>query len=78
MRADLPRDRLVRIARRIVVSVVGFTVLAIGIAMIVLPGPAVVMIPAGLAILGTEYVWARRFLHKVKERATRLRTTRRP
>ncbi len=61
-----------RIARRIVVSVVGFTVLAIGVAMIVLPGPAVIMIPAGLAILGTEYLWARRFLAHVRARAARL------
>ena len=41
-----------RLARRIAVSVVGFTVLAIGIAMIALPGPAFIVIPAGLGILG--------------------------
>lgn len=58
-----------RLARRIVISIVGFTVLAIGIAMIALPGPAFVVIPAGLAILGLEFAWARRWLHKVKEKA---------
>jgi tellurite resistance protein TerC len=58
-----------RLARRIAVSVVGFTVLAIGIAMIALPGPAFIVIPAGLGILGLEFAWARRWLQKVKEKA---------
>lgn len=53
-------------ARRIAVSLVGFTVLAVGIAMIVLPGPAIVVIPVGLGILGLEFAWARRWLRKVK------------
>ena len=57
-----------RWARRIAISVVGGTVLAIGVAMIVLPGPALVVIPLGLAILGAEYAWARRWLRKVKSR----------
>jgi tellurite resistance protein TerC len=54
-------------ARRVVVFVVGFTVLMIGVAMIVLPGPAFVVIPIGLAILATEFVWARRWLKTAKE-----------
>ena len=49
-------------------AVSGFTVLLIGVAMIVLPGPAMLMIPIGLAILATEFVWARRLLKKVKEK----------
>ena len=53
--------------RRIVIAVLGFSVVLIGIVMIVLPGPAVVVIPAGLAILGTEFVWARQLLKKVKQ-----------
>jgi tellurite resistance protein TerC len=55
-----------RTARRVVVAVIGSTVLTIGIAMVVLPGPAVVMIPVGLAILATEFVWARRWLAKIR------------
>jgi len=58
-----------RLARRIAISVVGFTVLAIGIAMVVLPGPAFVVIPIGLGILGLEFAWARRWLQTVKEKA---------
>ena len=58
-----------RLARRIAIAVVGFTVLAIGIAMMVLPGPAFIVIPIGLGILGLEFAWARRWLKTVKEKA---------
>jgi uncharacterized protein (TIGR02611 family) len=50
--------------RRILVTVAGFTVLAIGIAMLVLPGPAFVVIPLGLAILASEFPWAKRLRDK--------------
>ena len=56
-----------RQARRLIVLVVGTTVLLVGVAMIVLPGPAFVVIPAGLAILATEFVWARRLLERVND-----------
>jgi hypothetical protein len=46
--------------------VVGFTVLGIGVAMLVLPGPALLVIPIGLAVLGTEFVWAKRWLQRVR------------
>ena len=52
--------------KRIVVVVLGGTVLAIGIALIVLPGPAFIVIPAGLAILAIEFAWARRWLNKAR------------
>ncbi len=53
--------------KRLLVTAVGFTILFIGVLMIVLPGPAFVFIPAGLAILATEFVWARRLLQRVKD-----------
>jgi len=56
-----------RWARRIAVAIVGGTVLAIGVALIALPGPAFVVIPLGLAILGVEFAWARSWLRKVKD-----------
>ena len=59
-------------AKRIAVAVVGFTVLAVGVAMIVLPGPAFIVIPVGLGILSIEFAWARRWLRKVKERGASL------
>lgn len=55
-------------ARRIAISVVGGTVLLIGIAMLVLPGPGLIVIPLGLAILGAEFAWARVWLRKVRTR----------
>ena len=62
-------------ARRIAIAIVGFSVLIIGIAMIVLPGPAFIVIPVGLGILGLEFAWARHWLHKVKERSAQVVNT---
>ena len=60
-------------AKRLVVAVIGFTILTAGVAMIVLPGPAIVVIPVGLAVLATEFIWARKLLVTVKERFDRIR-----
>jgi uncharacterized protein (TIGR02611 family) len=60
-----------KLAKRIVIFVIGVTVVLFGIALIVLPGPAIVVIPVGLAILATEFVWAQRLLKKVKEQGAR-------
>lgn len=54
-------------ARRVVIGVVGATVLLFGVVMIVAPGPAFVVIPVGLAILGIEFAWARRWLARLRE-----------
>jgi tellurite resistance protein TerC len=51
---------------------VGGTVLVVGFAMIVLPGPAFVVIPAGLGILAIEFAWARSWLRKIKAKAQSL------
>jgi uncharacterized protein (TIGR02611 family) len=59
----------IKTVRRVIVTVVGATVMLIGIALVVLPGPAFVVIPVGLAILATEYAWARRWLRKVRRMA---------
>ena len=61
-----------RILRKVAVAIVGVSVLAVGVALIVLPGPAFLVIPAGLAILATEFVWAARLLKHGRERATRI------
>jgi uncharacterized protein (TIGR02611 family) len=57
-----------RQARRLIVAVVGATVLLAGVVMIVTPGPAVIVIPLGLAILATEFAWAHRLLRRVREK----------
>lgn len=48
--------------RKLIVAVIGTTILLFGFALVVLPGPAVVVIPLGLAILATEFAWARRLI----------------
>ena len=53
-------------ARRIVVAVLGATVLLIGLVMIVTPGPAIVVIPVGLMILSIEFTWARLWLKRLR------------
>jgi hypothetical protein len=58
-----------RVAKRIAIGIVGGSVLLVGVAMIVLPGPAFVVIPAGLAILGIEFAWSRSWLKKAKAKA---------
>ncbi len=60
---------MLRHFKRIVVLIVGMTVLLFGIALIVLPGPAIVVIPVGLAILATEFAWARHWLNILRESA---------
>ena len=60
----------IKVVRRVIVSVIGATVLVIGVALLVLPGPAFIVIPIGLAILATEYAWARRWLRKVRRLAS--------
>ena len=56
-----------KIARRLVIAAVGGTVLLIGVIMIVTPGPAMVFIPVGLAILSIEFAWARHWLRRLRE-----------
>ncbi len=60
--------KLYRHAKRLTILVIGITIIGIGVAMIVLPGPAIVVIPLGLLILATEFVWAQHVLNKIKER----------
>lgn len=58
-----------RVARRVTVFVIGFSVLLVGIVFLVTPGPAFIVIPAGLGILAIEFAWARRWLNRVREMA---------
>jgi len=54
--------------KRLIVIIIGFTVMLLGILMIVLPGPAIIVIPLGLGILSTEFVWAKKLLDRVKDK----------
>ena len=52
--------------RKPIVGVIGGTVVLIGVAMMVLPGPAFIVIPVGLGILATEFAWARRAVRRAR------------
>lgn len=56
-----------RRARQMVAAVIGFTLVAAGVVMLVTPGPGWLTIFLGLSVLGAEFVWARRLLKRLKE-----------
>lgn len=60
-----------RSSRRIAVSIAGFVLIAAGLAMLVLPGPGLVVIILGLAVLATEYAWAATMLERTRAYAAR-------
>jgi uncharacterized protein (TIGR02611 family) len=59
-----------RSGKRVAITLAGFLLLLAGAVMLVTPGPGLLLIIAGLAVLGTEYAWARRALEKAKEKAS--------
>jgi uncharacterized protein (TIGR02611 family) len=60
-----------KLARRITIAVIGGTVVLAGVIMLVTPGPALVIIPLGLAILALEFAWARHWLNRLKASLTK-------
>ena len=72
--APTPKQVITFIARsskRIAISVIGGAFVAGGLAMLVLPGPGILVIAIGFAILGTEYAWAAAALERTKRTAER-------
>lgn len=63
-----------RLGRRIGIAIAGSAVVAVGVAMIVLPGPAIIVIPLGLGILSLEFERPRVWLAWLKARGVRLRS----
>jgi len=61
-------------ARKVAVGIVGGAVVLIGVAMVVLPGPAILVIPLGFAILATEFGWAKRWVQRVRTLLTKRKT----
>jgi hypothetical protein len=57
--------------RRVVLEVLGWALVAGGLAALVLPGPGLLMLFAGLALLSQQYTWAERRVEPVKERAVK-------
>jgi uncharacterized protein (TIGR02611 family) len=60
-----------RSSRRAAVFVVGVALLAVGLVMFVTPGPGIVLVVAGLAILATEFAWAEHLLAQARTQAAR-------
>lgn len=70
--APAPKDVLtflVRSSKRVAVSIVGGALVLIGLAMFVLPGPGILVVVLGFAVLGTEYAWAAAALERTKKAA---------
>lgn len=55
--------------RKLIVLLLGVSVVLVGVIMLVTPGPAVVVIPAGMGLLATEFLWARRLLVRLRNGA---------
>ena len=53
--------------RRVIVFLAGSVILTIGLILLVLPGPAIIFIPLGLAILASEFRWARKWLETARQ-----------
>jgi uncharacterized protein (TIGR02611 family) len=62
---------ILRSTKRIVVLVIGLALVAGGVALLVLPGPGLLVIIAGLAVLATEFAWAETMLDRAKEQAAK-------
>lgn len=69
LRAQRERHRRRPRPVRALYIVVGFTVLILGLVMLVTPGPAFVVIPFGLALLSLEFAWAERLLDRALDKA---------
>lgn len=65
--------KTIRQAKRLIITVIGFIVLLIGLGMVVLPGPAFIVIPIALGILATEFIWAKELLDRIKSKASNMR-----
>ncbi len=65
--------KTVQQVKRFFKIVIGFTLLLLGVVMLVTPGPGWVAIGVGLALLAAEFVWARRLLDRIKEEGVKIK-----
>jgi len=72
---DTFRIKTVKQAKRVIKIVMGFTVLLLGLIMLVTPGPGIVTIILGLAILGTEFVWAKKLMKRFEKEAVNVKNS---
>ncbi|MDH3607555.1 MAG: PGPGW domain-containing protein [Acidimicrobiia bacterium] len=62
---------MLKLLRRLLVSIIGLAVIVVGIALLFLPGPGTLVIIAGLAVLGSEFDRPKAWVHSMRERASR-------
>ncbi len=60
--------------KRLIVGVIGVTIILIGIALLALPGPGLIVIIVGLAVLASEFVWAKRLLEQARGHYVRMKS----
>jgi uncharacterized protein (TIGR02611 family) len=65
--------RTIEQVRRVFRIVVGFTLLTVGVVMIITPGPGWLVILLGLSLLAAEFIWARRLMDRMKREGGRVR-----
>ena len=65
-------DILYRQIKRLAIFLIGISIVLIGCILIFTPGPAIIVIPIGLAVLATEFIWAKKLLKKFKETTSSL------
>lgn len=75
MEKDNVTIKTLKQAKRVVLIVIGFTVMLFGVIMLVTPGPGVATIVAGVAILATEFVWAKKLLKRFGDEANHLKNS---
>ncbi|MBX4201576.1 PGPGW domain-containing protein [Candidatus Saccharibacteria bacterium] len=63
-------NKAYRAARKAAIAVLGFSIIIVGLALLVLPGPGILVIIAGLAVLAIEFTWAERHLNTLKSKAS--------
>lgn len=66
MKAAIGLSVLPGAVRKLIVGMIGLTILLIGVVMVVLPGPAFIVIPLGIGLLATEFAWARRVIRRAR------------
>lgn len=62
-------------AKRLITVIIGFTVAATGLVMLVTPGPGVAAIVIGLALLGTEFIWAKKLMKRFQDGANHVKNS---
>jgi hypothetical protein len=73
---EMPRVTAVKQTRRVLVLALGGTLIAAGLALMVLPGPGIAVLFLGLTVLSWEFPAAKRLLFKIKMKIKQMRESR--